>query len=1171
MTESGGTAAQAGIMFQNSIAALYLGRMLDLTSRRLADQVLKVRVEAPEPVDDIVVGMADGSREFVQAKLTLKRGSKAWKKLWSDFDKQIQQTDFTDQDKLVLIIGENNALGRDLRGCAERADSAETDAEFEERLNDAQNRVFQDVVNLTLGSDARELFRRMDVRLIPFPSIDRDYAPQWMPKSSMGVAHIFDLLCLEVSKRAHSRESYTRPKIAEILFREHGIVLDEPTDWGASVYRAAIKRAAYVTIPGTNFSRSIDEAFPWPVCSAFSLTERPDFDDETPSHLRYEPTIDVVDISNFPDASLNRVTLVGGAGLGKSVLAKALAAKNAASGLLPVVIAIADFARTEFTIGEYLAKSVNRSFEVEINWSRACDAGLVVLILDGLDEVSADARVSVLERIKTFDARHREVPWMLIVRDASAVALPLETTQIEVQPLDRSGIERVVKFYRTDKPHMADEIIERLEHRPDLSRMIRIPLFLALLVTTAEDLSGLPDSRADILEAYLHILLKPEKFKITDGYKLDGDDLRDFSERIAFEALERDEIGVESRELRLLAKQVSFPLPTEVAFEGLVKCGLLRQASTIRYEFPFPIVQEYLASCFLVENRLDEIEERLHRIVKRPWAQTIQFALERHPNPESIADTLLAERDDAFSTKLRLLARCIGNGMKVTVETRAGIAVRLARVWRRSDWDFRNKIGSQIADAFFDPLVPEVEELLYRPRMLYAGSGKIVASINDAVFTADTLEKLLDNSDGHMLRLSELQAPVNRISETAFDLIINRATRGENGQADADDVDTMCACLIGHLNTDGVPNSKIVEAVNRTTLPLATRLACLRKVPDQTHDVALPLVESALATEGFEPKASALEYLCARSDAFEQIRTRILLVAKSIDDAEELFRDFSRYMDHRLFEQVASDDDIPDTVRSMAEVMCARHGDHTRMESLINRIPTLPVDVVSATLSLFGHHRSYALAERALEMMGAREYSVGERLKIAQALSGGLTSIFEMDAYFSGLINYCPPHPGLNLFEELLETWSQVTNFSELEQLHFDQHLARMGFSAALDRIPEQTERVLKNAEYDFQEHEAAGSIGDSLRQLSMNNRTMPLEFLERVIDTCSHNGAFPAYQMLEKIGSRKAFDLLLLSYNNPSAHAKSLCFESLERMASRLGLKIIEVDGGILEARDIG
>lgn len=45
MTEAGGPANQAGIFFQNTIAALYLGRMVDLRSRARRDRVLHVRVE----------------------------------------------------------------------------------------------------------------------------------------------------------------------------------------------------------------------------------------------------------------------------------------------------------------------------------------------------------------------------------------------------------------------------------------------------------------------------------------------------------------------------------------------------------------------------------------------------------------------------------------------------------------------------------------------------------------------------------------------------------------------------------------------------------------------------------------------------------------------------------------------------------------------------------------------------------------------------------------------------------------------------------------------------------------------------------------------------------------------------------------------------------------------
>ena len=55
MPERGGPAAQSGIHYQNSVAALYLGRLCDDTSRRDFERIISVRVEAPSEVDDIVV------------------------------------------------------------------------------------------------------------------------------------------------------------------------------------------------------------------------------------------------------------------------------------------------------------------------------------------------------------------------------------------------------------------------------------------------------------------------------------------------------------------------------------------------------------------------------------------------------------------------------------------------------------------------------------------------------------------------------------------------------------------------------------------------------------------------------------------------------------------------------------------------------------------------------------------------------------------------------------------------------------------------------------------------------------------------------------------------------------------------------------------------------------
>lgn len=59
MPERGGPTTQSGILYQNSVTALHLGRLCDEAARPAADRVVQVRVEAPEDVDDTVVWYSD--------------------------------------------------------------------------------------------------------------------------------------------------------------------------------------------------------------------------------------------------------------------------------------------------------------------------------------------------------------------------------------------------------------------------------------------------------------------------------------------------------------------------------------------------------------------------------------------------------------------------------------------------------------------------------------------------------------------------------------------------------------------------------------------------------------------------------------------------------------------------------------------------------------------------------------------------------------------------------------------------------------------------------------------------------------------------------------------------------------------------------------------------------
>lgn len=133
--ERGGPTTQSGILYQNSIGALYLGRLCDSTARPDEHAVESVRIEAPAAVDDIVVTYRDGHRSFIQAKENVRDNDEAWRVLWKAFENQFWSADFdTGKDRLFLQIGEIHDEHHALREIANRAISSGTHSEWISRL-----------------------------------------------------------------------------------------------------------------------------------------------------------------------------------------------------------------------------------------------------------------------------------------------------------------------------------------------------------------------------------------------------------------------------------------------------------------------------------------------------------------------------------------------------------------------------------------------------------------------------------------------------------------------------------------------------------------------------------------------------------------------------------------------------------------------------------------------------------------------------------------------------------------------------------------------------------------------------------------------------------------------------------------------------------------------------
>ena len=481
----------------------------------------------------------------------------------------------------------------------------------------------------------------------------------------------------------------------------------------------------------------------------------------------------------------------------------------------------------------------------------AAVAGSLGLLLDGLDEVSSDRRTLILERLKVYRASHPGVRWLMTVRDAAALAPPEGATMVELAPLQDEDIRSYVDFYRPGEPGVAKALLDRIEFRPDLAHLARIPIFLALMLVMRQEKEDL--WRSDLLDTYLETLFRPATFKITEIDTIDTAVLQRIAERAAFESLETDWISVSIKLLARCVQDIAPTIRTDDVREALVRRGVLRSSALVRLSFPFPIVQEYLASAELLERHRDELAQRLVMIARRPWAQAIQFALERHPDPEPLIAQILEREDDVFHTGLRLLGRCLANGMAASAAQRHIMGDRFAPIWGRSSWRTSRLIEGIIVDVFSRPLHPAIRARLGDRWLIHHGADTIVARLRDAELSRWVLSELLDGDIEDMLNLGELQREVDRLGTVAFHLYIARFRRSPGKVKDGQAI----SALIGHMKIGCVDAAAACAAASDEALPLEVRLASWSQSARELDDATVELILKGMASEGYHPMASA--------------------------------------------------------------------------------------------------------------------------------------------------------------------------------------------------------------------------------------------------------------------------------------------------------------------------
>ena len=1002
-----------------------------------------------------------------------------------------------------------------------------------------------------------ELVRFVEVWIWPLDTIERDMIPLWIPPSSSSTETLFDLLRGKVGRKARIRGLFHAAQLLDELSIENEVSVHDVPGWGTDPYLQTIRtEMGILRVPGTKLRGPIDDLFFWmPLRDRANDNAHLDFEEEDP-RWRWERPCEIIDLRNFPRGKIGRAVIDAGAGFGKTTMLHAIACRLSSGVRIPVLISLDALAASNMTVLDYLNDKINTEYSVSIDWERLCEDGRAVVLLDGLDELSAADRTSVLNKIIKFAARFHKSAFLLTVRDSAALTVPIGVPVLALNRLDDSAIRQFAEAYaRHGGSLSADELSNHLRRHPDLGHLLRIPLFLALVLASVSPEDNLPRSRSELLEHYLSLLFSPERHKAMAAPLSPLDDLRETAEFLAWRGLETDGIGLTEIEARRLLREQGLNEQSDVYIERLMQIGVLRRAAA-RLRFAYPIVQEYLAACWTISNAPKEIGPRFDSISRRPWAQALQFALEMHPKAGTIINNQLNAPDDAFNTTLRLIARCIVNGAKVSPEVRILVGDRLAEAWPSEAYSIRDSIGYLLADGFLDPLPPKAIEHI-SDWALHNGGSEIVAAKSLPALTREILKNILAKDMTYRPYLHGWQVAVDDIADEALNLYLDRVSDSRTTEKELESLSS----LIATLPPSRLSPNRWHEIATDPTLPSIIRLSCYRLAPNPVTSSAWSIIDDVLRLSELD-ETNPYNYLAFNlywrmqdaEERFVQMLNDTAVPEKRIRSALEglLRSDMDTNARQAILRRAMSRSNPSQNIRFLILLCLAIWGDEEAERESIPMLADQDFDNVTAWL-----HQANKFCEEtvhnAAKILSGRPITSNQLLRLIGSADFGLS--YKTDATVYSVVAGNEPyiHPARD--DMLSHLLANLRDDDEsIDALNVR---VQSGDNRAREKLITKMRTLLAGFQ-DFMPFDDDDNISYALYILRQST-SLPLDLLFQIIDKSSSNAGRDAVNWIVHSGDEKVTQQLLERYNSRGQDfVREAIFSGLETLAGRYGKLIV-------------